>query len=157
MFIPYWCNFEHATVSSVACSLCVPGTAHVLKGEPMILVYGSQGKFQTQPDGGGSKTRSQSTVGNAWRSKFLGFSFYKRDGQPKIRIHQKAINRFKERVRELTHRSSGKSLSQVIYNLNLYLKGWWNYYGLTQGRTIFRSLNGWILRRLRCLLVRKCP
>ncbi len=94
----------------------------------------------------------KSAVGNAWRSKFLGFSFYKRDGQPKIRIHQKAIKRFKERVRALTHRSSGKSLSQVIYNLNLYLKGWWNYYSLTEGRTIFRSLNGWILRRLRCLV-----
>jgi len=69
--------------------------------------------------------QEKSTVGNAWRSKFLGFSFYKRDGQPKIRIHQKAINRFKERVRELTHRSSGKSLAQVIYNLNrgLFLPG----------------------------------
>jgi hypothetical protein len=32
--------------------LCVPGTAHVLKGEPMISVYGSQGKSQTQPGGG---------------------------------------------------------------------------------------------------------
>ncbi len=88
----------------------------------------------------------KSSVSNAWRSKFLGFSFFKKDGQPKIRIHKKAINRFKERVRELTLRSSGKSLAQVIYKLNLYLKGWWNYYGLTQGRTIFRSLNGWILR-----------
>ena len=94
----------------------------------------------------------KSTVGNAWRSKFLGFSFFQIDGQPKIRIHKKAINRFKERIRELAHRSSGKSLSQVIYNLNLYLKGWWNYYGLTEGRAKFRSLNGWILRRLRCLL-----
>ena len=36
----------------------MPGTAHVLKGEPMISVYGSQGKSQTQPGGGGSKTRS---------------------------------------------------------------------------------------------------
>jgi hypothetical protein len=94
----------------------------------------------------------KSSVGNAWRSKFLGFSFFQMDGQPKIRIHKKAISRFKERVRELTHRSSGKSLSQVIYKLNLYLKGWWNYYGLTQGRAKFRSLNGWIFRRLRCLL-----
>jgi len=33
--------------------LCrVPGTAHVLEGEPTISNYGSQGKSQAQPDGG---------------------------------------------------------------------------------------------------------
>lgn len=52
----------------------------------------------------------------------------------------------------MTHRSSGKSLFQVIYNLNVYLRGWWNYYRLTEARAIFRSLNGWIFRRLRCLV-----
>ena len=94
----------------------------------------------------------KSAVGNAWRSKFLGFSFFQIDGRPKIRIHKKAIQRFKQRVRELTHRSSGKSLFQVIYNLNVYLRGWWNYYRLTEAQAIFRSLNGWIFRRLRCLV-----
>ena len=94
----------------------------------------------------------KSAVGNAWRSKFLGFSFFQTDGQPKIRIHKKAIQHFKQRNRELTHRSSGKSLFQFIHNLNVYLKGWWNYYRLTEARAIFRSLNGWILRRLRCFV-----
>ena len=42
----------------------------------------------------------KSSVGNPWRSKFLGFSFYSRDGQPKVRIHKKTIKRFKERVRK---------------------------------------------------------
>ena len=37
-------------------------------------------------------------------------------------------------------KTRSQSTSQVIYNLNLYLKGWWNYYGLTEGRTIFRSV-----------------
>jgi len=94
----------------------------------------------------------KSSVGNPWRSKFLGFSFYSRDGQPKVRIHKKTIKRFKERVRELTGRGCGKSLAQVIYKLNQYLRGWWNYYRLSEARSIFKSLNGWIIRRLRCLL-----
>jgi hypothetical protein len=35
-----------------SCLCCVPGTAHVLKGEPIRSSYGSQGKSQAQPDGG---------------------------------------------------------------------------------------------------------
>ena len=94
----------------------------------------------------------KSSIGNPWRSRFLGFSFYSREGQPKVRIHKKTIKRFKQRVRELTGRGCGKSLAQVIYKLNQYLRGWWNYYRLSEARSIFKSLNGWIIRRLRCLL-----
>ncbi len=79
------------------------------------------------------------------------FAIYLKSKKAAERVME-SIKRFKERVRGLTHRRSGKSLTQVIYNLNLNLKEWWNCYGLTEGRTIFRSLNGWILRRLRCLL-----
>lgn len=94
----------------------------------------------------------KSSVGTPWRNKFLGFSFYKSNGQAKFRIHKKSIKRFKQRVRELTHRKCGKSMAQIIYNLNLYLKGWWNYYQLTEALTVIKSLNGWIFRRLRCIL-----
>lgn len=61
----------------------------------------------------------KSSVGNPWRSKFLGFSFYSRGSQPKVRIHKKTIKRFKQRVRELTGRDCDKSLAQIIYKLNL--------------------------------------
>ena len=94
----------------------------------------------------------KSAVSHPWLRKFLGFTFISMCGQTKIRIHQKTIKRFKERVRELTDRNCGKSMAQIIYKLNLYLKGWWNYYRLTETRYIFKSLNGWIIRRLRCLL-----
>lgn len=94
----------------------------------------------------------KSAVSHPWLRKFLGFTFISMCGQTKIRIHQKTIKRFKERVRELTDRNCGISMAQIIYKLNLYLKGWWNYYRLTETRYIFKSLNGWIIRRLRCLL-----
>ena len=94
----------------------------------------------------------KSAVSHPWLRKFLGFTFISMCGQTKIRIHKKTINRFKKRVRELTDRNCGKSMAQIIYKLNLYLKGWWNYYSLSEARYIFKSLNGWIIRRLRCLL-----
>jgi RNA-directed DNA polymerase len=73
-------------------------------------------------------------------------------GQTKIRTHRKTISRFKDRVRELTDRNQGKRLSQIIKELNHYLIGWWNYYHLTEARHLFKSLNGWIIRRLRCIV-----
>ena len=39
-----------------------------------------------------------------------------------------------------------------IKALNRYLIGWWNYYRLTEARHLFKSLNGWIIRRLRCIV-----
>ncbi len=94
----------------------------------------------------------KSAVSRPWLRKFLGFTFIHMYGQTKIRIHVKAVERFKERVRELTDRNCGKSLQQVIERLNQYLRGWWNYYRLTEARYLFKSLNGWIIRRLRCLV-----
>ena len=94
----------------------------------------------------------KSAVSHPWLRKFLGFTFISMCGQTKIRIHKKTIKRFKKRVRELTDRNCGKSMAQIICKLNLYLKGWWTYYSLSEARYIFKSLNGWIIRRLRCLL-----
>ena len=94
----------------------------------------------------------KSAVSRPWLRKFLGFTFISMCGRTKIRIHRKTIERFKARVRELTNRNCGKSLDQVIKGLNQYLKGWWNYYRLTEAKYIFKSLNGWIIRRLRCIV-----
>ncbi len=86
-----------------------------------------------------------------WRMCFLGFSFTSKRGDTRIRIHSKSIKRLKERVRELTDRNCGRSIHQIIYQLNQYLRGWWNYYRFTQGISMFRSINGWIMRRLRAI------
>ena len=94
----------------------------------------------------------KSAVSRPWLRKFLGFTFISMCGQTKIRIHWKATQRFKDRVRELTDRNCGKSIQQIIEKLNLYLKGWWNYYRLTEARYIFKALNNWIIRRLRCIV-----
>jgi len=93
----------------------------------------------------------KSSVTHPWWMCFLGFSFTSKRRDTRIRIHSKSIDRFKNRVRELTGRSCGKSIHQIIYTLNEYLRGWWNYYRLTQCLSQFRSLHGWIMRRLRAI------
>ena len=96
--------------------------------------------------------QEKSKITHPWWMCFLGFSFTSKRGDTRIRIHSKSFRRFKERVRELTDRNCGQSIHQIIFKLNQYLRGWWNYYRITQGISMFRSLNGWIMRRLRAIL-----
>jgi RNA-directed DNA polymerase len=94
----------------------------------------------------------KSEITRPWKLKYLGFSFTNSQKNPKIRIHWKTIKRFKERVRELTRRTIGRSQAQVIYKLMEYLRGWWGYYRLAESINRLRPLSHWIRRRLRALV-----
>jgi len=94
----------------------------------------------------------KSAVSRPWLRKFLGFTFIHMCGQSKIRLHAKTLERFKQRIRQLTNRNCGKSLNQVVKELNRYLRGWWNYFHLIEARYILKSLKIYIIRRLRCLV-----
>lgn len=94
---------------------------------------------------------SKSAVDRPWNRKFLGFSFT--TGKlPKRRIAPKALARFKERIRELTCRTRGVSLEQMIENLSRYLQGWRGYFGHCETPSVLQSLDSWIHRRLRAVL-----
>jgi RNA-directed DNA polymerase len=94
----------------------------------------------------------KSAIRRPWDCKYLGFSFTNSRVNPKIRIHWQTIKRFKQRVRELTGRSCGRSLAQVTHKLMEYLRGWWNYYRVAESRNCLRPLKHWIRRRLRALV-----
>jgi hypothetical protein len=94
----------------------------------------------------------KSGVNHPWTSKFLGFTFTNSVEQPLIRLHWKTVKRLKERVRELTGRSSGRSVKRVVGELTVFLRGWWNYFGVIQSRNRLARLDVWIHRRLRALI-----
>jgi RNA-directed DNA polymerase len=85
------------------------------------------------------------------RRKFLGFSFTAQR-VPRCTPAPQSIVRFKDRVRELTRRHRGRSLRQVVQELRQYLKGWLNYYHFAETTKVFRNLERWLRRRLRCLI-----
>ena len=70
-------------------------------------------------------------------------------GPPKRRIAPKAIERFKERVREITSRTRGVSFEKVVEELTVYLRGWRGYFGFCQTPSVLQSLEEWVRRRLR--------
>ena len=82
----------------------------------------------------------KSEVSHPWWRCYLGFSFTSPRANPQIRIHSKSIKKFKERVRELTSKKSGRSMNRIIYELNQFTRGWWIYYRLATTRSMFKSL-----------------
>jgi RNA-directed DNA polymerase len=94
---------------------------------------------------------SKSAVARPKDRKFLGFSFTSGE-TVRRRIAPKAIERFKERIRELTRRTRGISIEQMIGELRLYMIGWRGYFGFCETPSILRDLDMWTRRRLRCVI-----
>ncbi|MDR6388170.1 group II intron reverse transcriptase/maturase [Paraburkholderia phenoliruptrix] len=92
---------------------------------------------------------AKSAVARPHARKFLGFTFTPRVWT-KRRIAPKALARFKERIRELTQRTRGVSVDQMIGTLKRYLTGWRGYFGFCETPRVLQKLDEWIRRRLRC-------
>ena len=97
---------------------------------------------------------SKSAVARSGARQFLGFRITS-GMEPLRHISPKALRRFKRRVRELTRRTLGASLPQLIEPLARYLIGWRAYYGFCQTPQVLRSLDAWIRRRLRMYIWRQ--
>lgn len=94
--------------------------------------------------------REKSAVAAPWARKFLGFSFTS-EKAPRRRIAPKARERFMKRVRELTQRNRGISMAKRVSELSQYLRGWMAYFGHCETPSVFKELDAWIRRRLRCV------
>ena len=93
----------------------------------------------------------KSAVARPWERKFLGFSFTN-TGVPKRRITPKAVDRFKERIRELTRRTRGVSIERMAGELTRYLRGWIGYFGKCETPSVLKGLEEWTRRRLRSVI-----
>lgn len=89
----------------------------------------------------------KSAVARPWVRKFLGFTLYHVD--KRIRLAPASVVRVKEKIRSLTKRSAGVSMSERIRQLNQYLGGWMGYFALAEIPSLFSELDEWLRRRLR--------
>jgi len=81
---------------------------------------------------------------------FLGYHFERGHRWPR----KKSVTALKDRVRSKTRRTAGRSLSSIITDLNLTLRGWFEYFKHS-AVPIFHNLDGWIRMRLRSILRRQ--
>jgi group II intron reverse transcriptase/maturase len=97
---------------------------------------------------------AKSAVARPWVRKFLGYSVTAQR-QTRLRIAPQSVRRLMQRVRALSRQGRGRSLAHMIETLNPLLRGWITYFQLTASREVLEDLDGWVRRRLRCLLWRQ--
>ena len=99
---------------------------------------------------------SKSAVAPVWERSFLGYAFWRAPGPiVKRRLAPKALKAMKDRVRAITTRSGGRSLSYVARELWRYLVGWKAYFRLADTPSVFVGVDKWIHRRLRALMLKQ--
>ena len=95
---------------------------------------------------------AKSAVASAFGRKFLGYALWVAKGREvKCAVAHKALDNFKARIRQLTRRSGGRSMEQVVEKLRPYLLGWKAYFGLAQTPRVWRELDEWLRHRLRAI------
>jgi RNA-directed DNA polymerase len=97
---------------------------------------------------------TKSAVAQPQERKFLGFSF---TAGPEVKrvIAPKALNRFKQRIREITRRVKGVSMKTTIGELAPYMRGWRSYFGFCETPEVLLSLTRWVRLRLRAAMWRQ--
>jgi len=95
---------------------------------------------------------AKSQVDRPWKRKFLGFTFSWHD-VTQLWVAPRSIERLKERIRQLTQRNAGISMTERITKLNEYIIGWSGYFSIAMVKGKLRKLDEWTRRRLRmCVL-----
>jgi len=99
---------------------------------------------------------AKSAVASVFGRKFLGYSLWvARGGEVKRKVADKPLVTFKQRVRQLTRRSGGRSMQDVVDGLRPYLLGWKAYFGLAQTPTVWRELDDGLRHRLRAIQLKQ--
>ena len=97
---------------------------------------------------------AKSAVARPWEWKFLGYSMTWHK-TPRLRIASSSLKRLEDKIREVLKGARGRSLTHVITELNPMLRGWAAYFKLTETKRALEEVDGWVRRKLRCILWRQ--
>ena len=97
---------------------------------------------------------AKSAVDRPWNRKFLGYSMTWHQ-KPRLKVAPASLDRLKDKVRERLRGGQGRNLKRLIEELTPLLRGWVNYFRLAEVKGVFEELDGWIRRKLRCILWRQ--
>lgn len=93
----------------------------------------------------------KSAVGRPWNRSFLGYTVTS-NLQSKLKPSNDSVKRFRKKVKLLMRRGRGRNVANFIEDtLNPLLRGWGQYFRLSDVKLIFKELDSWIRRRLRCI------
>lgn len=87
--------------------------------------------------------------------KYLGFSFYIVKEKVRLRPHPKNTKKMKEKVRELTKRSSGRGYECQKAVLKEFIEGWVEYFKIADMKSQLKKIDQWVRHRIRCYIWKK--
>ena len=94
----------------------------------------------------------KSAVASPTKRKFLGYSFYFRNGKYRLRVHLKSLNRLKDKIREVTNRNVSMNFETRLKKLIEKTRVWVNYFKLADMTSSLKDIDAWIRRRLRACI-----
>ena len=93
--------------------------------------------------------RKKSTTGSPTKLKFLGFSIYGGKEGIRIRVHEKALKRLKERLKAMTSRKRGRKVEHILEEISRLINGWLGYYHSADMKKYLQGISEWLRRRIR--------
>lgn len=91
----------------------------------------------------------KSKVDRPWRCKFLGYSFYLSKEGIKLRVHEKSIKKFKDKLKNLTGRSKVKNIKLTFEKIKESVVGWINFFRMADMKYLMKNIDEWLRRRVR--------
>ena len=95
--------------------------------------------------------RTKTCVAHISKVKYLGYSFYKYKGKCRFRVHPKSVEKMKNKIRELTDRHNGWGNEYRALKLTQFIRGWVNYFGMADMKSMLRSNDEWLRHRIRAI------
>jgi len=112
-----------------------------------VRAWVNEAGLQLHPD----KTRLTDASQKGGGFDFLGYHFERGHHWPR----KKSLQKFKDTLRRHTRRNQGRSWEEIVGGLNRSLVGWMEYYQHSVAN-VFAPLDGFVRRRLRSLLAKRC-
>ena len=97
---------------------------------------------------------AKSAVDRPWVRTFLGYTMTAHQ-QPRLRVAAKSVKRLRSKLRTTLRQGRGRTLATTVRTLTPILRGWLQYFRLAEAKGVFEELDGWMRRKLRCVLWRQ--
>jgi RNA-directed DNA polymerase len=97
---------------------------------------------------------AKSAVDHPWQRTFLGYSMTSHK-EPRLIVAPKSVARFKAKLKTALRRARGGNITDTAKDLAPVLRGWTGYFRLADVKGVFEDLDGWVRRKLRCVLWRQ--
>jgi RNA-directed DNA polymerase len=98
---------------------------------------------------------TKTAVARVWGRKFLGYCLRRSKDGVKRAVSAQALHKLRQRIRQLTRRTRGRSLEQIAEDLRDYVPGWKAYFRLAQTPKVMRELDQWLRHRLRAVQLKQ--